>query len=66
MAQATILIADDEPNLRKVLGMVLEAEGYEVTIAESGRDALKKCKDIHRLDLLVADYLMPIKMALKS
>jgi DNA-binding NtrC family response regulator len=65
MAQATILIADDEPNLRKVLGMVLEAEGYEVTIAESGRDALKKCKDIHRLDLLVADYLMPDKNGLE-
>lgn len=56
---ATILIVDDEPNLRRVLTAVLQREGHEVITADSGRDAIKKAKQLPRLDVLVTDFLMP-------
>ena len=36
----TILIVDDEPNMRWVLGRALEQAGYTVRSAESGEDCL--------------------------
>ena len=59
MNDITILLVDDEPNLRRVLGTVLEAEGYRVLLADSGRDALKKAKVETHIDLVVTDFLMP-------
>lgn len=56
---ATVLVVDDEPNLRRVLTAVLEREGHRVIVADGGKDAVRKAKAEHRLDLLVADYLMP-------
>ncbi|MDX1931305.1 MAG: sigma-54 dependent transcriptional regulator [Capsulimonadales bacterium] len=55
----TILIVDDEPNLRRVLSAVLLRDGYNVIVADSGRDAIKKAKQQTSLDLLVTDFLMP-------
>ena len=40
----TVLIVDDEPNLRRVLAAVLSRDGYNVVIADGGRDAIKKAK----------------------
>ncbi len=56
---ATVLVVDDEPNLRRVLTAVLEREGHRVLVADGGRDAIRKAKAELRLDLLVTDYLMP-------
>lgn len=56
---ATILLVDDEPNLRRVLSAVLTREGHTILVADSGRDAIKKAKQQNRLDLLVTDFLMP-------
>ena len=36
----TILIADDEPNIRRVLEAVFTKDGYTVLIAENGKKAL--------------------------
>lgn len=56
----TVLVVDDEPNLRRVLSAVLERDGYNVLLADGGRDALKKAKaHTGRLDLMVTDFLMP-------
>ena len=38
MASARILVADDEPNLRRVLIAILRREGYEVVQAADGAD----------------------------
>src|SRR5215468_5072070 len=35
-----ILVADDEPNLRRVLTAILQREGYEVVLATDGEEAL--------------------------
>ena len=56
---ATVLVVDDEPNLRRVLTAVLEREGHRVLVADGGRDAIRKARAETRLDLLVTDYLMP-------
>jgi len=37
-----ILVADDEPAIRNLVGELLEDEGHTVTLAEDGKDALKK------------------------
>ena len=56
---ATVLVVDDEPNLRRVLSAVLARDGHEVLVADGGRDAIRKAKAQHKLDLLITDYLMP-------
>ncbi len=54
----TILVVDDEPNLRRVLGAVLTRDGYNVLIASGGREAVRAAKE-QTVDLLVTDFLMP-------
>jgi DNA-binding response OmpR family regulator len=36
----TILLADDDPSVRRMVGRVLKAEGYEVLLASSGKEAV--------------------------
>ena len=56
----TVLVVDDEPNLRRVLGAVLTRDGYHVLIASGGREAVKLAKENGApIDLLVTDFLMP-------
>ena len=58
MASERILIVDDEDGMRRLLGRVLSREGYEVTTASGGAEALKHvARD--RFDLVVTDIKMP-------
>ncbi|MDR1395577.1 MAG: sigma 54-interacting transcriptional regulator, partial [Deltaproteobacteria bacterium] len=59
MSGETILIADDEPNYRLVIGSLLEAEGYEILEAEGGRTALDLFLEHGRVDLVLTDMTMP-------
>ncbi len=61
MAQgAKILLVDDDPDIHISLGTVLRAEGYHVTSARDGVEAMKFIyKD--RPDLVILDLLMPRK-----
>ena len=54
---ATILVVDDEPNLRRVLSAVLARDGHEVLVADGGREAVRKAKAEPKLNLLITDYL---------
>jgi len=51
----TVLLVDDEPNIRKVLGISLEAEGHHVTAVSNVKDALgearRRCFDLALVDL---------------
>lgn len=53
-----ILIADDDPEIRNVLRMLLEEEGYQVVSAENGEEVLKKADDT--IDLFLLDVNMPV------
>jgi DNA-binding response OmpR family regulator len=53
-----ILVVDDERNIRKHLGMMLEAAGYAVDTAGNGEEALSKSKEQH-YDIAFVDLQMP-------
>ncbi|MBQ7027457.1 MAG: response regulator transcription factor [Ruminococcus sp.] len=55
---AHILIVDDEINIRKVVREYAEFEGYEVTEAENGMEAVNLCTE-HDYDLIIMDVMMP-------
>src|SRR5689334_8254137 len=54
----TILVVDDDPKIRSVLGRGLRFEGYDVQIAASGQEALQLARDT-TFDLVVLDLTMP-------
>jgi len=53
-----VLVVDDEPDIRDVLKITLEAEKYEVIEAENGEEALKIVAQ-KVPDLILLDYKMP-------
>lgn len=53
-----ILICEDDPCLARLLGHQLRAEGYAVTEALAGREALEQVEH-HRPDLVVLDLALP-------
>jgi len=53
-----ILIVDDEPSMREMLSIVLRRDGYEVLVAENGRDAIEQLRRTN-FDLLLSDIKMP-------
>ena len=54
----TILIADDEPHVLRVLKMSLEREGYAVETCANGLEASERLKTGHP-DILITDIQMP-------
>lgn len=52
-----ILIADDEKDIREICKTYFEFEGYQVTLAENGKEALEFLDEA--IDLLVLDIMMP-------
>jgi two-component system cell cycle sensor histidine kinase/response regulator CckA len=56
----TILLVDDHPSVRKLLGSILKSEGYSVLEAGSGAEALELCHQYHdEIHLLLTDIIMP-------
>ncbi|SEI51432.1 hybrid sensor histidine kinase/response regulator [Pseudomonas sp. NFR16] len=53
----TILLVDDDPDVRSVTSMMLGSLGYSVVEAESGDDALKKIDT--GIELVLTDFAMP-------
>ncbi|HEY9619579.1 MAG TPA: PAS domain S-box protein [Crinalium sp.] len=56
--QKTILVVDDDVNIRELLRQQLEAEGYRVREAKDGMMAIHQIKTI-RPDLILLDVMMP-------
>jgi DNA-binding NarL/FixJ family response regulator len=53
-----LLVVDDEPNLLRAVAAILRAEGYDVTTARSGAEALVRVAE-SLPDLIVSDVRMP-------
>ncbi|MDP4989987.1 MAG: phosphate regulon transcriptional regulator PhoB [Marivita lacus] len=56
--QPTVLVVEDEPAQREVLGYNLEAEGFRVAKAENGEEALLLV-DEEQPDIIVLDWMLP-------
>ena len=56
---STVLVVDDEPDVRLVTRVILEASGYDVWEAESGEAALDALGGAHLPDVLLLDVRMP-------
>lgn len=54
----SVLVIDDEEDVARLLADILESDGHEVVIANSGRRALERIEDTH-FDLVLSDIRMP-------
>lgn len=57
-AKSKILIVDDEPSGREILESILEPEGYQLTLAENGFQAIEFAQAIQP-DVILLDVMMP-------
>lgn len=57
--QYKILVVDDEPDIRELLKIVLEKDGYAVIEAENGEQAVELVKSDASLSLVIMDIMMP-------
>ena len=57
----TILIIEDDPDIREGLQELLEIEGYAVQVARNGQEALDQMKQNHAFPKLIfLDLMMPV------
>lgn len=56
----TVLVVEDDQDLREMMRDALELNGYLVVTAEDGQDALDKLSGIEHLCLVILDLLMPV------
>ena len=62
---STILIVDDDEQVRVMLKLTLEREGYAVDEAQDGVEALRKYDPAHH-DLIITDIVMPEKEGIET
>jgi two-component system phosphate regulon response regulator PhoB len=58
MAKSKVLIVEDEPSLAEVLSYNLQRDGYEVAVAQEGKEGLRKAQMISP-DLVILDLMLP-------
>src|SRR5687767_11609490 len=54
----TVLVIEDEPEMRRNLATVLRMEGFQALTAENGRVGVENAK-AHKPDLILCDVMMP-------
>jgi two-component system cell cycle sensor histidine kinase/response regulator CckA len=58
--ETVILLAEDDPVVRNLVGLMLSKEGYSVLTANDGQEALELCREFKDpIHLLVTDKTMP-------
>jgi DNA-binding response OmpR family regulator len=58
MKKKTVLIVEDELDMRIFISTLLETSGYEPIMTRDGNEGLLKAKDV-RPDLIILDVMMP-------
>ena len=58
MAEARVLVVDDEQSMRELLGIMLRQVGYDVTQADGGEAAIQMLKTTDVFDLVITDLRM--------
>ena len=59
MNQGSVLVVEDEKGLHDALRLNLELEGYDVTSAFDGNEAIKICQEGY-FDLIILDIMLPL------
>jgi CheY-like chemotaxis protein len=59
MNAGTVLVVDDDGEIRDTLTALLQHEGYTVISAENGVEALEKLRELHP-DVMLLDLMMPV------
>jgi EAL domain-containing protein (putative c-di-GMP-specific phosphodiesterase class I)/CheY-like chemotaxis protein len=59
-AKGRVLVVEDEEVIRDALGPLLEEEGYAVSFAEDGHEALRRLNSEALPDIIVLDLRMPV------
>jgi DNA-binding response OmpR family regulator len=59
-----VLVAEDDPDIRDLVVFRLERSGWQVIEAGDGQQAIDLTRD-HRPDVLVLDWMMPVKSGLE-
>ncbi len=54
-----IMVVDDSKTIRNLVAFVLKSEGFKVSTAEDGLDAIEKLYSLAPVDLIVSDVNMP-------
>ncbi|MBQ4257515.1 MAG: response regulator transcription factor [Clostridia bacterium] len=62
----SIIVADDSSEIREVVRLMLEGEGYVVFEAEDGDSTIRILKEKKDIDLIVLDIMMPGKSGLET
>jgi len=58
--KTTILVVDDEPEIRKLVSAMLSNSGYQIILADTGEQAIKLFrKNPQAIDLLLTDVVAP-------
>lgn len=57
--QKSILLVDDEPEIRRLLESILTFNNYKVWMAESAEEAQEVIKEADRINLLITDIALP-------
>jgi len=56
----TILVVEDDDDIRSMIAVILDSDGYDVAVAGDGREALLYLHAHHaRVDLVLSDIMMP-------
>ena len=62
MTKKTVVIIDDDEDVREILIYTLESEGFKILPFDNGHKALEVLKDLSKEDLpglIIVDYMMP-------
>lgn len=56
----SVLVVEDDEDIRAAIAEILEGEGYEVAIAANGSEALEELQHMPRPCLILLDLMMPV------
>ena len=60
-----VIVADDDPEVRRFLRLILKREGYYVMVGRDGNDVLELA-DERKIDAIITDVIMPRKDGIEA
>jgi CheY-like chemotaxis protein len=56
----SVLVVDDDADVRELLSQFLEIEGFRVVGASNGREAIERLREDSRASVILLDLMMPV------